>query len=127
MAKDSDYKRMIHSVRWLRLRKDILTAHPLCERCEGEGLITAATEVHHRTPVEHGLNAAEKQRLMFSPNNLMALCHGCHVSIHTEMGKSGRAATRKRNEYQVKSVIDKFFNDEGETPGGDFFKDPLTR
>ena len=54
MAKDADYRRLIHTARWLRLRRDTLTAHPLCERCQVDGYVTPATEVHHVRPVEDG-------------------------------------------------------------------------
>ena len=46
MAKDEDYKRMIHTVRWLRLRKGVLTRHPVCEMCEKEGILSPAEKVH---------------------------------------------------------------------------------
>ena len=109
MAKDKDYKRLIHTTRWLRLRASVITDHPLCERCEREGIVTAATEVHHRVPVEHGMNPREKERLMFDRLNLVALCHGCHVKEHTEMGRSGKEATRRRNEAQTAAAIARFF------------------
>ncbi|MCM1517522.1 MAG: HNH endonuclease [Pseudoflavonifractor sp.] len=112
MAKDRDYIRMIHTARWLRLRRDILTSHPLCQQCGDEGRIAPATEVHHIRPVEYGINRAEKHRLMFDPANLRTLCHGCHVRIHTDMGRSGKQATKRRNEQQVKSMINKFFSEE---------------
>ena len=67
MAKDKDYIKLIHTPRWLRLRRDTLTAHPLCERCQAEGYITPAIEVHHRKPVEDGINYTEKYRLMYDP------------------------------------------------------------
>lgn len=51
--------------------------------------------------------------LMFDAHNLRALCHDCHVKTHTEMGRSGRAATKKRNEEQVRAVCRKFYEDEG--------------
>lgn len=111
MAKDKDYIRLIHAPRWLRLRREILTAHPLCERCAAEGYVTPATEVHHQRPVEYGVTYADKYRLMYDPNNLRALCHNCHVKVHTEMGRSGKAATRRRNDEQVAEVIRKFFGD----------------
>nr|DAN35901.1 MAG TPA: HNH endonuclease [Caudoviricetes sp.] len=111
MAKDNDYIRLIHTPRWLRLRRDILTAHPICERCEAEGYVTPATEVHHRKPVEHGVNYNEKYRLMYDPNNLCSLCHDCHVRVHTEMGRSGKEATRRRNAEHVEKIIADFFHD----------------
>ncbi len=110
MAKDKDYMKLINTSRWLRLRRDILTAHPLCERCEAEGYITPATEVHHRKPVEDGINYAEKHRLMYDPKNLCALCHDCHVKTHIEMGRSGKKAARRRNDEHVRAIIVKFFN-----------------
>lgn len=112
MAKDKDYIKLIHTQRWLRLRRDTLTAHPLCELCQADGYITPATEVHHRTPVEYGINYREKYRLMYDPKNLCALCHDCHVKVHTEMGRSGKEATRRRNAEQVKNIITKYFGNE---------------
>ena len=109
MAKDKDYQQLIHTERWLRLRKEKLTAQPLCERCQQQGLVTPATEVHHVTPVEDGLTLAAKRRLMYDPNNLRALCHACHVQTHVELGRCGRAATKRRNEAQVRAVLDNFF------------------
>jgi 5-methylcytosine-specific restriction protein A len=46
---------------------------------------------------------------MYAPNNLCALCHDCHVKVHTELGRSGKEATRKRNDEHVAAVIKKFF------------------
>lgn len=112
MAKDKDYIKLIHTPRWLNLRRAILSAHPLCERCEAQGYITPATEVHHRKPVEDGINYTEKYRLMYDVNNLRALCHDCHVKEHIEMGRSGKEATRRRNAEQARAVIVKFFNTE---------------
>ena len=112
MAKDADYRRLIHTARWLRLRRDTLTAHPLCERCQVDGYVTPATEVHHVRPVEYGLNYAEKEALMFNPSNLRAMCHACHVKAHVEMGRSGKAATKRRNAEQVAGAIKRFFGDD---------------
>lgn len=117
MAKDADYIRLIHTSRWLRLRKYVLSDHPLCERCESRGIITPAVEVHHRTPVEHGTNLREKETLMFDPGNLMALCRNCHVEIHVEMGRSGRERTKAANAAKTQSIISRFFGEKGD-PGG---------
>lgn len=114
MAKDETYRRLINSQRWLRLRRAVLTAHPICERCQLEGLVTPSREVHHRVPVESAVTPREKEQLMFDPANLEALCHDCHIVRHTEMGRSGREATRKRNDEQTRSVVARFFDDPGE-------------
>ena len=77
MAKDKDYIRLIHTGRWLSLRKEVLTAHPLCAECAKAGRVEAATEVHHVRPVEEAIGYADKIRRMYDPHNLQALCHDC--------------------------------------------------
>ncbi len=110
MAKDADYRRLIHSARWLRLRREVLTRHPLCARCEEEGRVRTATEVHHVRPVEEATCLREKELLMFSPSNLRPLCHDCHVKTHTEMGRSGREANTRRKAEQASLINRRFFD-----------------
>lgn len=127
MAKDQDYKKLINTSRWLRLRREVLSRHPLCQRCEKEGHVEAASEVHHIRPVEEAITFADKRQRMYDPENLTALCHTCHVKTHTELGRCGKAATQKRNREQVEQVINRFFPSEDETPGGGFLKTPASR
>lgn len=114
MAKDKDYIKLIHKSRWVHLRKAKLSNNPLCELCQAEGRIEAATEVHHIRPVEEAITYADKQQRMYDVTNLQALCHDCHVKVHTAMGRAGKAATKKRNDEQAKQVIRKFFGDEAD-------------
>lgn len=111
MAKDADYIRMIHSSRWVILRRHVLTEHPLCHDCAAKGETVVATEVHHITPVEHALTRGEKERLMFNPNNLVALCHSCHVARHVELGRSGSEAARRRNSEHTARFNARFFGE----------------
>lgn len=120
MAKDKDYIKMIQSRRWSTLRRQVLSEHPTCARCDEEGRLRLAVEVHHVVPVESGLTITEKSRLMFNRSNLTPLCHACHVITHTEMGRSGREATRRKNNILVCKVIHKFYNCKQEE-GGDGF------
>lgn len=120
MAKDRDYMQLIHTGRWLRLRKNVLSSHPLCQRCETEGRTTSATEVHHKRPVEEAITYADKRQRMYDPANLVALCHDCHVKVHTELGRSGKEATRRRNDKQISEIVQRFFGDDGEDPGALF-------
>ncbi len=108
MAKGKDYIRMIHTRRWLRLRRDKLSDCPLCERCEEEGRHALAVEVHHVRPVEDGLTMQDKERLMYDYHNLRALCHDCHVKTHTEMGRSGKAYADRKAKEGVKRFLNKF-------------------
>ena len=108
MAKDKDYIRMIHTNKWLRLRRAKLTSNPICERCQAEGRITPSREVHHVTPVEDGLTARDKQTLMYDSNNLQALCHDCHVKTHTEIGRCGKAHAKRRAAEHREQFVKKF-------------------
>lgn len=111
MAKDKEYNKLIHTNKWLRLRRDVLTKHPICQRCEAEGRLTPATEVHHVRPVEEAFTRAERVQRMYDPHNVRALCHDCHVKTHTELGRSGKEANKKRNAEHVQQVVNKFFGD----------------
>ena len=104
MAKDKEYNRMIHKNRWLRLRKAKLSKNPICERCKA----APATEVHHIKPVEDGMTLREKNNLMYNFSNLQSLCHDCHITTHTEMGRSGKAHAKRRAKEQLKAFAEKF-------------------
>lgn len=108
MAKDRDYIKLIHSTRWQRLRRDKLTADPMCERCKAEGRLTFATEVHHVVPVEMAITFREKERLMYDYHNLQALCHGCHSLTHKEMGRATKQQNLERSKLNIKGFVGKF-------------------
>lgn len=118
MAKDREYNRLIHTARWLRLRRGKLTECPLCERCAERGRVNAATEVHHIVPVENGLTLQQKAALMYDRHNLMALCHACHVEVHTEMGRGGKARARKVAREHLMRFAEKFLGKEGNDGNG---------
>ena len=114
------YRTLINSARWRKLRRAVLSAHPLCMRCEREGRITGASEVHHAVPVESARDAEEARRLMFSPANLVPLCHACHVREHREMKSHSKATARARARIGLEDFA-RCFPAEG-TPGGVFSK-----
>lgn len=115
MAKDKDYRQMIHTARWAALRRSVLSAHPLCERCLEQERTEAATEVHHICPVEDAVAYADKRQRMFDSSNLRALCHNCHVEAHKALGRAGKAAAIRRNREQTRQVIERFFGKRAET------------
>ncbi|MCD8206502.1 MAG: HNH endonuclease, partial [Bacteroidales bacterium] len=109
MSSDREYQRLIHANRWLKLRRAKLTAQPLCEDCLSRGETTAATEVHHITPVEEGSSLRERRALMYSPSNLRSLCHECHAQRHLAMGKGTMKARRERRASQKAEILERFF------------------
>ena len=112
MAKNETYNRLIHTTRWLRLRKEILNAHPICQMCEAERRVSAATEVHHIVPCETATNEREMATLMYDPHNVIALCHNHHKEVHMTLGKGGKAERRKRADARLQNFVKKFFNNE---------------
>ena len=107
----ADYRAMINSARWVKLRAQVLSARPLCARCMHEGRETLASEVHHISPVEDGATAEDRRRLMFDATNLQSLCHACHVAVHVELGRGGKRGTARRVEIERKA-IDRLFTGE---------------
>ena len=56
---------------WKRIRDRYMNAHPLCDRCQREGRLVKAEQVHHIKPLAEGGDHSE--------NNLMSLCSSCHA------------------------------------------------
>jgi 5-methylcytosine-specific restriction protein A len=65
------WRRLYYRARWKHIRRWVLAGHPLCQRCEAQGLVTPATEVHHNPP--HG---GDIERFWSGP--FEALCKPCH-------------------------------------------------
>ena len=63
---------------WKRIRDRYINEHPLCERCQKEGKLTPAEEVHHVVPLSRGGT--------HTADNLMALCTSCHSTITAKEG-----------------------------------------
>lgn len=66
------WRRLYHTARWRRLRREVLQASPLCGDCQAEGRVTAATDVDHRIP-----HRGDTRRF-YDRHNLQALCRACH-------------------------------------------------
>ena len=63
---------------WKRIRDRYISEHPLCEDCLSRGIYRPAEEVHHKLPLADG-GTHEK-------NNLVSLCHSCHMKAHGVLG-----------------------------------------
>lgn len=60
---------------WRKLSLYFRANNPLCEECGKHGMVTAATEVHHKIPI------ALAPHLRLDQTNLSAVCHECHSKI----------------------------------------------
>ncbi len=107
-AQDNDYKTMLHTSRWQKLRCLKLSRNPYCEACAEERRYRVATEVHHRVPVMSVPDAASRIGLMYDIGNLVSLCHECHVSVHRMMGKQTKAENRRRTEDRLSVFSQKY-------------------
>ncbi len=60
--------------KWRKIRARYVKAHPLCEMCLEAGRLVPVAEVHHIKPKSEGGSD--------DVENLMSLCHSCHMKIH---------------------------------------------
>lgn len=60
---------------------------PLCELCLEEGRVTAAEDVHHRVEIGTYDDLERQKMLAFDYNNLISICHHCHMKLHGEKHK----------------------------------------
>lgn len=82
--KDTYYKKLIQSTRWTKLRNSYLQQHPVCENCHER----LSTEVHHIEPLMKFRNDLQvMENMCFNTDNLMSVCHKCHIDLHRELGK----------------------------------------
>lgn len=100
---DANYRRIINSKRWQRVRAEKLRRQPLCEDCLDAGRAVTATVVHHVVPLSRGGSYGEMERLAFDPANLRSLCRDCHAAAHRRLASASvgscsdaRAASAER-------------------------------
>ena len=85
MARNKTYQTLLNKRWWKYTRLGYLRNHPLCERCQAEGKVMAAVDVHHIKPVESAHTLEEMKQLCFDISNLQALCIPCHIKVHQDM------------------------------------------
>ena len=98
MNKDPNIEAFYTSRKWRQCRDAFIReCGGLCERCMSRGLITPATQVHHRTPLTT-VNLGDPA-VALSFDNLMALCDECHNEQHHvkrwRCGPDGRIEIRR--------------------------------
>ena len=88
-----------YGYKWQQYRIRYLTQHPLCVKCKGLNLITAATVVDHVIP-----HQGDMQRFWDEANH-QALCKPCHDVV--KAGEEREAGLRKGGgiERDRKSVV----------------------
>lgn len=105
----AQYRKLINSTRWTRLRRQYLSTHPLCEDCLLQGRSTLAQEVHHVRPIESVSGSpALMQELAYNVSNLRALCRPCHVQAHVELMKGTKQEGRKRRAQELDAFARRF-------------------
>ena len=76
--KNNDYKNVIRSARWQRIRAYHLLRDPLCVRCAKKGKTTVATEVHHV------VRCHDDPVMQVNPQNLESICNECHLPVSND-------------------------------------------
>ncbi|HBJ20552.1 MAG TPA: HNH endonuclease [Bacteroides sp.] len=108
MSRDYNYRKMISSMAWRKTRRRKLEQSPLCEACKQNGVIMAATEVHHVMPCESAKTVTEMRALMFDVDNLQSLCHDCHSLIHAGMKSHSRVKVKENANRSLSRFKERF-------------------
>ncbi|KGN75966.1 hypothetical protein HQ40_03955 [Porphyromonas gulae] len=111
MKKSKEYRTLIDSHRWRKLRRSYMLRHPLCEVClDRYNRTKPATEVHHKKPIEDAIgNSALMESLAYDEGNLMSVCRDCHTQLHIELNSMSKEANRKRKDGLTAGFVQKFF------------------
>ena len=121
IKRTNEYRKLINSQKWAKLRAKKLQSDPICERCKLSGIITPGAEIHHITPIDTGATPAEKIRLAYNPYNLQTLCHSCHVTTHKELKSKSAQNTKIRAKNTSATFVTEFLSEKNnsrrECPG----------
>lgn len=111
MNRTSNYKKLINSRKWNKLRAAKMQSNPLCEICSAAGIITPGIEVHHIKPIDTGANDTERTRLAYDMSNLQTLCHKCHIIAHVELQSKSAKQTQARNKAKRAGFVEMFLSE----------------
>jgi 5-methylcytosine-specific restriction protein A len=70
-------QKIYNTQRWVKLRKEILIQHPICQRCG----VRLSEHVHHIISFMN-YSGYERIAVAYNSDNLMALCEPCHRLMH---------------------------------------------
>ena len=86
-GKRKERMKIYNSARWRELRRLKLNKDPLCEICKRDGMVTPATDVHHKQSFMDYQDSETRKVMAFSLDNLMSLCDSCHSKLHNRKGE----------------------------------------
>lgn len=82
-ARRKERQKLYQMKQWRQLSQWYKTHHPLCQRCEENGLVTPSEHIHHiLSPFDYGLSQTERISRLLDEDNLMSLCAQCHAAEH---------------------------------------------
>jgi len=79
---NDNFNYVYNTRQWKKLRLFYLSKNPLCKHCELKGIITSATEAHHKIPLSTYDDIEKKLKIGFDITNLEGLCKKCHIEHH---------------------------------------------
>jgi hypothetical protein len=82
-AEAQAYRALYKTARWRNTRRQQLTDHPICQRCEREGRVTAATICHHVD------KASKANPSTFFDGPFESRCAPCHDTIEQSIERRG--------------------------------------
>lgn len=110
-TRSKDYRRLIQSQKWVRLRREYLGTHPLCEDCLAQGVSKLAQCVHHVRPIESATGHPQlMETLAYDWNNLRALCYPCHAEAHRLLRSASIEVKRERSAEHLQGFVAKYLD-----------------
>lgn len=73
-----------YDARWSAFSRWYRAAHPLCAECQRQGRVRPSEVTDHIRRWQSGKTPEDRERLKYAPENLQALCKGCHNSKTAE-------------------------------------------
>lgn len=73
---------LYNTKQWKKLRNYYIMNNPLCENCYKYGLVTPATQVHHKKIINSGQTLDEMKSIAYDIDVLQSLCRSCHDKMH---------------------------------------------
>ena len=108
ITRSDNYKKLINCHKWVKLRSEKLRNDPLCEHCLSKNIVNPGTEIHHIVPIDTGANYETMKQLAYNYNNLVTLCHKCHVQAHIDLKSKTAKVTQARNKDKTAGFISQF-------------------
>lgn len=74
-------QKLYNTRKWKDMSLLLRATYPICQMCND----APSTECHHKkSPFQYGITQMEATQRMFDPDNIIVVCHDCHMEEHNK-------------------------------------------